>query len=306
MTPTVREVINDARARLEEHGVENARVDAELLYAHVMNMSRSDVLRGVLMEAPAWTGTGTNEEQEFQRACARRCMREPLQHITGSAHFRHIELAVGPGVFVPRPETEVLVQVALDYLAAEFSAVEDVRPLVVDLCTGSGAIALSIATEFPTAQVHGVELDHQAFVWTQRNNATYSNMVSLTQGDARTVLQDLNNQVHVVISNPPYVPPDAVPKDREVAEYDPQIALYGLGHDGLEVPRGIMRSAARLLVPHGLFVMEHAEVQGAQVRDMLSATGYFERVETLVDLTNRPRMVVARRNNSPYREGSPS
>jgi release factor glutamine methyltransferase len=245
-------------------------------------------------------------------------MRLPLQHLTGHAPFRHLELYVGTGVFVPRPETEIVAQVAIDELALraelasrvvpisdEAAAVTPISPLRgVDLCAGSGAIALAMATEVPNAEVWGVELSREAFEYTQRNNAKYDDAVTFIRGDARTALHELDGTVEVVVSNPPYVPPGAVPRDREVAEHDPHIALFGLGPDGLEVPRGITDAAARLLKAGGLYVMEHAEVQDAAVRDMVSASTYFERVETRLDLTSRPRMVVAFRNDVAYVEGT--
>ena len=177
--------------------------------------------------------------------------------------------------------------------------------MVVDLCTGSGAIALAVATEVPGSRVHAVELDAEAFAWAERNVAAAgaavgaaTPLVTLVRGDARTALggpDGLDGRCDVVVSNPPYVPPGAVPVDPEVALHDPQVALYGLGPDGLEVPRGITRAAARLLRDGGCYVMEHAEVQADAAREMLLATGCFEDVRTRDDLTGRPRMTVARR-----------
>lgn len=311
---SVREVVGFARAALEGADVPSARVDAELLLAYVRGLSRADLVRAALMNEGAWSegDAGALERARFASALERRCAREPLQHITGLASFRYLELEVGPGVFVPRPETEVVAQVAVDELnrlesAPDHNISDDSAkpsPIVVDLCTGSGAIAIAIATELPATRVYGVELSREAFAWTTRNNARYEDPVTLVQGDARTALEELNGQVAVVISNPPYVPSDAIPKDPEVAGYDPAMALYGLGPDGLEVPRGVTRAAARLLVPGGLYVMEHAEVQGQAAVDMVRETGYFERIATRVDLTNRPRMVVAYRNTTQYLEGS--
>ena len=255
----------------------------------------------------------------FSGLVARRVTREPLQHLTGVAAFRHLELAVGPGVFVPRPETEEVAQVAIDEAAKIVGERE--RAVVVDLCTGTGAIALAVATEVPGTRVHAVELDKDAHAWAERNVDAISaamagisaggageigrlepeRIVRLVKGDARTALYGIDGQADVVVSNPPYVPSDAVPVDPEVAEHDPAVALYGLGPDGLEVPRGITDAAARLLRPGGLYVMEHAEVQAQAARAMVAAARdaegqpTFGEPETRTDLTGRPRMVVARR-----------
>ncbi len=200
---------------------------------------------------------------------------------------------------MPRPETEQLGQVAID----EASAVARRRGevLVVDLCTGSGALALAVADEVPLATVHAVELDAEAHRWAAGNVARLSAgaRVHLVRGDARTALHELDGSVDVLVTNPPYIPPDARPVDPEVRDHDPAVALYGLGPDGLEVPRGVVAAAARLLRPGGLLVMEHAEVQAAAVRAMVGATGLFEDVGTRADLTGRDRMVVARRSPTP-------
>lgn len=286
-----------AQGALAAAGVPSPRPDAETLLAHVLGVDRSELLRRTLLGHDVPPGA----VRAFEDLVARRAAREPLQHLTGRAAFRHLELAVGPGVFVPRPETEQVAQVAVD---------EAVRvgagAVVVDLCTGSGAIALAVATEVPGARVHAVELDREAHAWAERNVSAVRGgapepVVRLVRGDARTALRDLDGAVDVVVSNPPYVPSDAVPTDPEVAGHDPAVALYGLGPDGLEVPRGITVAAARLLRPGGLYVMEHAEVQAAAARAMVAAARAeddlpaFTEPETRTDLTGRPRMVVARR-----------
>lgn len=291
-----------AAALLASAGVASPRHDAEALAAHVLGTSpgvlRTDLARGTARLDPA-------QAAALSALVSRRADREPLQHLTGSAAFRHLDLTVGPGVFVPRPETEVVAQVAIDAARAT-GAAQPLRPRtdadgavrVVDLCTGSGAIALAVATEVPGALTWAVELDAAAHAWAERNVAAVTAAhpqarVTLLRGDARTALRELDGTVDVVVSNPPYVPPGAVPKDPEVARHDPAVALYGLGPDGLEVPRGVVAAAARLLRPGGLLVMEHAEVQAAAARDLLAAGGGWERVETRTDLTGRERMVVA-------------
>jgi release factor glutamine methyltransferase len=297
-------VLGAAAATLADAGVPSPRVDAEILLAHVLGVGRGELRRLVLLDAPVTTlgpaghdgGPPADAGERFARMVARRARREPLQHLTGVAPFRHLEVAVGPGVFVPRPETEEVAQVAIDAAA---SAVRDRgAAVVVDLCTGSGAIALAVATETPGASVHAVELDAAAHAWAARNVAALSPagadaVVRLVRGDARTALGELDGRVDVVVSNPPYVPPGAVPQDPEVADHDPPVALYGLGGDGLEVPRGVTAAALRLLRPGGTFVMEHAEVQAEAARAMVAGAG-FVAVRTRPDLAGRPRMTVAR------------
>jgi release factor glutamine methyltransferase len=281
-----------AEALLARAGVPSPRADAELLAAHLMGVATGTTVSRGQVQAAAVLGRPAPDD--FDELVARRAAREPLQHLTGRAPFRGLELAVGPGVFVPRPETEQVAEVAID--AARTAAARAGSVLVVDLCTGSGAIALAVAHEVPAAVVHAVELDRTAHEWAMRNVAASGLGVRLVRGDARTALGALDGTVDVVVSNPPYVPTGAVPVDPEVAQHDPAVALYGLGEDGLEVPRGIAAAAARLLRPGGSFVMEHAEVQADAARDLVRATGAFDDIRTRTDLTGRARMVVARRN----------
>ncbi|WP_157237313.1 peptide chain release factor N(5)-glutamine methyltransferase [Promicromonospora sukumoe] len=310
-----------AQGELADAGVGSPQADAEALLAHALGVDRGELRRLVVLGRPV----PDDVARAFEALVARRAAREPLQHLTGVAPFRHLELAVGPGVFVPRPETEEVAQVAIDEAAKVVGERGGAGAVVVDLCTGSGAIALAVATEVPGARVHAVELDKDAHAWAARNVDALSavaagldpatvadqtapgpqeapeRIVRLVKGDARTALYGIDGTADVVVSNPPYVPSDAVPVDPEVAEHDPAVALYGLGPDGLEVPRGITDAAARLLRPGGLYVMEHAEVQAEAARAMVSAARdadgrpVFGEPETRKDLTGRPRMVVARR-----------
>lgn len=287
--PTLAEALRAGERALRAAGVPSPRVDVELLAAHALGGTRADVHAAAVLGRPAPDGLAD--------LVARRAARVPLQHLTGLAPFRDLELRVGPGVFVPRPETEQVAQVAVDAAAAV--AAERSEVLVVDLCTGSGALALAVAHEVPAASVHAVELDADAHAWAARNVAAAVGVtVHLVRGDARTALRELDGTVDVVVANPPYIPPDAVPVDAEVRDHDPGVALYGLGPDGLEVPRGVVGAAARLLRPGGTLVMEHAEVQAEAVRALVAATGAFAHVRTAPDLVGRDRMVVAVRTDT--------
>jgi release factor glutamine methyltransferase len=284
-TRDVRELLRAAEGRLAAAGVTSARTDAEVLLAHVLGVDRSRL--GVLLalrEAVDPAG--------FEDLLAQREQRVPLQHLTGRAGFRSLELHVGPGVFVPRPETETVAQLAVDEARRLVAAGE--FPTVVDLCTGSGAIALAVATEVPRAAVHAVELDPMAHAWARRNVDELAPRVDLRLGDAATAFDDLDGRVDVVVSNPPYVPPGAVPHDPEVALHDPEVALYGLGDDGLLVPRRVVAAAARLLAPGGYVVVEHAEVQERPARALFAGPSWTA-VESHRDLTGRPRSTTARR-----------
>ncbi len=214
--------------------------------------------------------------------------REPLQHITGRAPFRSLELAVGPGVFVPRPETEQVAQFAIDALRAVASP----EPVGVDLGTGSGAIALAMATEVPYARIVAVENSPEAFIWARRNieesGAENARVVFIDLADA---LPELDGTVDVVISNPPYIPADAIPRDPEVRLFDPEHALYG-GADGLDVVHAVSRTALRLLRPGGTLVIEHGELQGAEIRALLVADGW-RGPATHRDFTTRDRATTA-------------
>ena len=218
---------------------------------------------------------------------ARRAAREPLQHLTGSAAFRHVELAVGPGVFVPRPETELLAGWAIDHLLAL-----DRRAVVVDLCTGSGAIARTIADEVPHADVHAVELDEGALAWAERNLAGTG--VDLRHGDLATAFDDLLGTVDVVVCNPPYIPLEAWESvAAEARDHDPHLALFS-GQDGLDAIRVLEQRAALLLRPGGVVGAEHADVQGESAPAVFAATGRWLDVADHRDLAGRPRYVTAR------------
>lgn len=271
---------------LSAAGVPGPEVDADLLIGHVLGLSRGGV------QARALTRTAVDEADArvIRAAIARRAAREPLQHITGLAPFRSLELAVGPGVFTPRPETEFVVQFAIDALAL----VPSPEPLAVDLGSGSGAIALAMATEVPHARVVAVEKSPDALPWTARNIERHgAGRVRLVDGDLADALPELDGLVDVVASNPPYIPLDAVPRDPEVRLFDPAVALYS-GDDGLDAVRALSRTARRLLRPGGALVIEHGELQAAAIAAILRADG-FSAVACHRDLLGRDRATTARR-----------
>lgn len=281
---SVADVVRDTARRFGAAGVPDPQVDAELLVAHVLDSSRGGVqaaaIRGDRMPPPAVAALAPLVD--------RRCAREPLQHLTGLAPFRSLELAVGPGVFVPRPETEMVAQLAIDALRSVASE----SPIAVDLGTGSGAIALAMATEVAHARVFAAENSVDAYVWTKQNVARIgARNITLAFIDLADAFPELDGTVSVVASNPPYVPDDAIPRDPEVRLYDPPAALYG-GPDGLDAVRQLSRVGLRLAHPGGAIVIEHGEWQAAAIRDILSADGW-RAAATHPDLTARDRATTA-------------
>lgn len=276
--------VHAAARRLAEAGVPDPLVDAELLVGHVIGARRGEVQAAVIR------GDAISDESAgaFDALVARRSVREPLQHITGTAPFRHLELAVGPGVFVPRPETETVVQYAIDALLGSPAP----EPIGVDLGTGSGAIALAMATEVPHSRIFATELSPDAYPWAVRNTAGVANL-TLVNDDLAHAFPDLDGTVSVVISNPPYVPDAAVPRDPEVRLYDPSMALYG-GEDGLDIVRVLSIRALELVHPGGLLVIEHGELQGEEIRSILTRDGW-RAAATHRDLTLRDRATTALR-----------
>lgn len=285
---TLREYVRGAATLLAEAGVASPEHDARALAAFVLGLPRLDVLLG--HDLP---GTFAAEYADLVR---RRCSREPLQHILGHTVFRQVTLRVEPGVFVPRPETEVVAQEAID--AARAIVDGGGEPLVVDLCCGAGGIAVSVDVEVPGSRVVAVDLSPEAAALTRANQGAMGSLAMRVEtGDVRdaALLADLHGSADVVVSNPPYIPPGAVPRDPEVRDHDPELALYGGGVDGLAIPGHVVARAAALLRPGGLLVMEHAEVQAEAARELVTATGVFGDVRTGADLTGRPRFVRARR-----------
>jgi release factor glutamine methyltransferase len=276
--PARRTLAEDASARLRAAGVESPEHDAQVLLAHVLGVERSQLALVDDVPAPA--------AEEYAVLVARRAAREPLQHLTGTAWFRNVELRVGPGVFVPRPETELLAGWAVEAAAAL------AEPVVVDLGTGSGAIAKAVADEVPAARVHAVELDDRAHSWAARNLAGTG--VELRHGDLAEAFADLAGAVDVVVSNPPYIPHEAWESvTAEVRDHDPDLALYATG-DGLDTIRVVEQRAALLLRPGGVVGVEHADAQGESAPAVFTATGRWEQVRDHPDLAGRARFLTAR------------
>ena len=269
-------LLGEATARLRAAGIASPDFDAAELLAFVTGSSRLHL-----------SDPTPDQKLRYDDLIARRAAREPLQHLTGTAAFRYRELAVGPGVFVPRPETEVMVGWILDRIA-------DVpQPLVVDLCSGSGAIAGAVATERPDSIVHAVELSPEACVWARRNLAGTGAV--LHEGDIDGCLPEFDGQVDAVISNPPYIPLTAWESvTAEVRDHDPALALWS-GDDGLDEIKVVAATAGRLLKPGGWFACEHADVQGESAPAVFTATASFTEVRDQLDLAGRHRFTTGRR-----------
>ncbi|MDA3021401.1 MAG: peptide chain release factor N(5)-glutamine methyltransferase [Actinomycetota bacterium] len=315
---TVRDVLFDAERRLSTAAVPSPSIDAAEIVAFVLGVRRNRMILQDLV---------TPEQRvRVEQLLTKRISRVPLQHILGVAAFRHIELQVGPGVFIPRPETELVVEVGI----RELRALPAPERIAVDLCAGSGAIALSIGIEVDGCLVYAVEVDDEAVCWTRRNLAAQEraltaagSSVDVLHDDATVVadaghgLARLVGQVAVIISNPPYIPAQMVPREPEVRDHEPKVALFA-GADGLDVVRGVLRTAAILLKPGGLVVIEHADVQGADAglrgvagltRSMLAdeelalvanvpvGHAVWDSVVDRQDLNGLPRFTIARRTN---------
>jgi len=293
----VRTLIADAVRQLSAAGVPSPHADAEALLALVLNVSRMQLVLQDVVDP--------DDANEFASLVARRCSRIPLQHITGEAAFRYLTLAVGRGVFVPRPETELVAETAIRELRGRAA-----ETIAVDLCSGSGALAISIATEVDNVDVHAVELSDGAIPWLTRNVDAHSSQLadrfsritvhhaSVAQVDEK--LSELAGRVDVVVSNPPYIPDAAAPVDIEVRDHDPALALFG-GRDGLDVVRDVIAVAANLLAPGGLLIIEHADSQG-DAAGMAGVPGLLKAIPTQwtgvrdhADLSQRPRFTEARR-----------
>jgi len=290
MSPVVLDLVRLSTSRLAAAGVPSPEHDAWALLEHASGLRRAQLVAQPDERAGelAWV-------DEFEAYVDRRAAREPLQHITGLAYFRHLTLAVGPGVFVPRPETEVVAGAAIEAASAALAG-SGRAPVVVDLGTGSAAIALAVAGEVPAATVLAVEADPAAHAWALRNCAGSS--VQLRLGDMADAFAELDGTVDVVVSNPPYIPVGAHIRDAEVAAHDPAAALWS-GVDGLDAFRVVESAAARLLRAGGVLVVEHADVQGRSAPDVLLDAGRWRDVEDHRDLAGRDRYVTAVRADPP-------
>lgn len=283
----MREAIVSATEQLAAAGVSSPEHDARALAMHVLGLSKPSDLLVV-------DGFDETQAVAYLDLVSRRAQRVPLQHLTGTVGFRYLELEVGPGVFVPRPETESLVQWAVDAIRAEGW----VAPLLADLCTGSGTIAFALANEVPGATVHAVERDPDALAWTRRNAARRvaagDPEVRLHLGSVEDSLLDLDGQFDLVASNPPYVANhEAHLPDPEVVDHDPEVALFA-GDDGLDVIRLVERAAHRLLRAGGLVVVEHSDRQGTSAPALFEAAGWAQ-VRDHPDLVGRDRFLTARK-----------
>ena len=273
----IKELLRQAKSQLDESGI--SQVDAEHLLAHCLGVTRMDLHNPVILESTLATiGDEQTIEETFATLVERRIGFEPLQYLTGTAPFRHLEIEVGPGVLVPRPESELLVEAVLQHISNMEGIVS-----VVDLGAGSGALSLAIATEAENARVIAVEKSADAIIWLKRNVSRIDEKVRIVEGDVSEVL--IGVKCDLVIANPPYIPDDqALPRD--VAGFEPHIALFG-GPTGIEIPRQFIAAAARLLKSGGVLVIEHTEEQGLVIEAELALD--FENVVLHHDLNDRPR-----------------
>lgn len=289
----IKNLLRSAKVKLA--AAEIAEVDAEHLFAYVIGVSRMDLHNGVQLEATLKSlGDFGVIEDTFAKLISRRAAHEPLQYLTGTAFFRYLEIEVGPGVLVPRPESELLVEAVITHIKnledklenkLEDKVVGEIS--VIDLGSGSGALALAIATEAPRTRVIAVEKSPEAMIWLKKNVAKIAENVRVVEGDVADVLPGV--KCDIVIANPPYIP-DSQSLPRDVAEHEPHIALFG-GATGLEMPQRFIGAAARLLKPGGILAIEHTEEQGAAIDALLSRD--FIEIVLHLDLTKRPRWTSA-------------
>lgn len=279
---SLRRAIDDAAATLDQAGIDCARWDAEQLAAHLAGTDRG---RLALLGSPS-----EDFLERYHDVIAARARRVPLQHLVGTAAFGPVTLHVGPGVFIPRPETEAMLEWAM---AQQLPP----QPVIVDLCTGSGALAVALAHHRPAARVIAIDNSEAALEYARRN--LRGKAIELLRADVAELaadpglLTELNGRVDMIVANPPYVPDDAV-LDPEVAQHDPPQAVFG-GPDGLAVIAPVVRLAARLLRLGAVIGVEHDDTTSASTVGLFHRAGVFDDVQARHDLTGRPRYVTARR-----------
>ncbi|MGH3958301.1 peptide chain release factor N(5)-glutamine methyltransferase [Mycobacterium sp.] len=273
--------IDSATALLAGAGIDSARYDAEELAAHLAGIERGRL--------PLFDQPDDDFFTRYHAAVIERSRRVPLQHLTGTVSFGPVTLFVGPGVFIPRPETEAMLEWALAQLLPA-------QPLIVDLCTGSGGLALALSRHWPTARVVGVDDSEAALVYARQNSS--GSGVELLHADVTMpgVLGELDGQADLVVANPPYVPDD-VELEPEVSQYDPPHAVFG-GPDGMTVITAVVGLAGRWLRPGGLFAVEHDDSTSQLTAQLIGGTGRFDGIVARSDLTGRPRFVTARRRGN--------
>ena len=277
----IKALLRDAKSQLAESQI--SQVDAEHLLAHVLGISRMDLHNPILLETTLTAISDSDViEEQFISLLDRRMNHEPLQYLTGVAPFRYLDIEVGPGVLIPRPESELLVDAVLAHIKNLPAPVS-----VIDLGAGSGALALAIATEAKDTRVIAVEKSPEAIYWLKKNVSVIAQNVRVVEGDVADVLPGI--KCDVVIANPPYIP-DAQALPRDVAGFEPHAALFG-GATGMELPRIFITAAARLLKSAGVLVIEHTEEQGAAIASELALD--FESITLHDDLVGRPRWTSA-------------
>lgn len=281
MELTFKEFLRGGKEQLSSAGF--AEIEAEHLLAHVLGISRMDLHNPLIVEgALSAIGDTSVVEETFWKLLDRRCAHEPLQYLTGVAYFRHLEIKIGPGALVPRPESELLVEAALQHIEKLSGAVS-----VVDLGSGSGVLALAIATEAPQSHVIAVEKSPEAIYWLRENVSFIDEKVRIVEGDVTVALEGV--KCDVVIANPPYIP-NAEELPRDVRENEPAEALFG-GADGMDLPRQFIAAASRLLKSEGFLAIEHHENQAVAIEGSLSAD--FIDIVLHNDLNGRPRFTTA-------------
>jgi len=281
----VRETLKDAKEQLALSEIDG--IDAEILLAHVLGISRMDLHNPLVLEHTLdLLGETSIALDTFHDLLARRILHEPLQYITGTAYFRNLELKVGPGVLVPRPESELLVGAVLTHISNLPAPVS-----VIDLGSGSGALALAIATEAPNSRVIAVEKSEEALVWLKKNVEAIIEDLRIVHSDVSDALPGI--KCDVVIANPPYIQ-DESDLPRDVVEHEPAIALFG-GKDGMDAPRAFIAASSRLLKSGGLLAIEHNEMQGTVIATELARD--FQEIQLHLDLVGRPRWTSAIRKD---------